>query len=143
MWQKRRRILAVLSFAVFGAAAISTLRTDSDVTSRALAQTTVTPTPAPQAFDQASAVAKLREQIKDKENEPAEKVFKITRRFGNIAHVFSTYKWETADKKESGGGVNSIELHNDGKRWWISAVSWDEERPDNPIPKEFLGKDKK
>jgi hypothetical protein len=67
---------------------------------------------------------------------------RVTRQFGNIAHVFSTYKWETADKKESGGGVNSIQLFNDGKRWWISAVSWDEERPDNPIPKEFLGSGK-
>ena len=33
-------------------------------------------TPAPAAFDQAGAIAKLREQIKGHEQEPAEKVFK-------------------------------------------------------------------
>lgn len=63
---------------------------------------------------------------------------RVTRKFGNIAHVFSTYEWETKDKKEKGRGVNSIELFFDGTRWWISAVTWDEERPNNPIPKEFL-----
>jgi hypothetical protein len=40
------------------------------------AQTGVTPTPLPAAFDQKAAIAKLREQIKGKENEPAEMVFK-------------------------------------------------------------------
>jgi hypothetical protein len=68
---------------------------------------------------------------------------RVTRRFGNLAHVFSTYEFTTADKKLSGRGVNSIELFWDGTRWWISAVSWDEERPDNPIPKEFAPRGKK
>jgi hypothetical protein len=64
---------------------------------------------------------------------------RVTRRFGNMAHVFSTYEWETtAGKKERGRGVNSLELFNDGARWWISAVTWEEERPNNPIPKELL-----
>lgn len=63
---------------------------------------------------------------------------RITRRFGNIAHVFSVYEFVTEDKKQKGRGVNSIELFWDGSRWWISAVSWDEERAGNPIPKEFL-----
>ncbi len=67
---------------------------------------------------------------------------RVTRRFGNIAHVFSAYEFTTADKKSKGRGVNSIELYWDGARWWISAVSWDGERPDNQIPKEFLIKKK-
>jgi hypothetical protein len=67
---------------------------------------------------------------------------RVAKRFGNVAHVFSAYEFTTSDKKLSGRGVNSIELFWDGSRWWISAVSWDEERPDNPIPKEFLIKDK-
>ena len=68
---------------------------------------------------------------------------RVTRQFGNMAHVFSTYEWETtAGKKERGRGVNSLELFNDGTRWWISAVTWEEERPNNPIPKEFLSKKK-
>lgn len=40
------------------------------------AQTTVTATPTPAAFDQAAAIAKLKEQIKGREQEPASKVFK-------------------------------------------------------------------
>ena len=68
---------------------------------------------------------------------------RIVRRFGNIAHVFSTYEFSTEGGKEKGRGVNSIELFWDGARWWISAASWDEERPNNPIPKEFLPKDRK
>ena len=63
---------------------------------------------------------------------------RVTRRFGNIAQVFSTYEWETADKKLKGRGVNSIGLFYDGKRWWISALSWENEHNDNPIPNEFL-----
>jgi hypothetical protein len=68
---------------------------------------------------------------------------RVTRRFGNIAHVFSTYEFWTEGKAEKTRGVNSIELFWDGARWWISAVSWDEERSNNPIPKEFLPKGKK
>ncbi|HEY0458153.1 MAG TPA: hypothetical protein VGC97_03310 [Pyrinomonadaceae bacterium] len=68
---------------------------------------------------------------------------RVVRRFGNIAHVFSVYEFSTADGKEKGRGVNSIELYWDGARWWISAAAWDEERANNPIPKEFLPKGKK
>ena len=68
---------------------------------------------------------------------------RVVRKFGNIAHVFSTYEFSTEGGKEKGRGVNSIELYWDGARWWISSASWDEERPGNPIPKEFLPKSKK
>lgn len=63
---------------------------------------------------------------------------RVVRRFGNIAHVFSAYEFTTADGKSKGNGVNSVELFWDGSRWWISAASWDEERPDNPIRKELF-----
>ena len=78
-----------------------------------------------------------------KEGFTEREINRVTRKFGNIAHVFSVYEWETEDKKEKGRGVNSIELFFDGTRWWISAVTWDEERPNNPIPKEFLPNGKK
>lgn len=68
---------------------------------------------------------------------------RVTRQYGNIAHIFSAYEWETtAGKKARGRGVNSLELYNDGTRWWISTVTWEEERPNNPIPKELLSKKK-
>jgi hypothetical protein len=66
-------------------------------------------------------------------------IHRVTQRFGNIAHVFSTYQ----TREKPGGpvlarGINSIELFWDGKRWWIASAIWDEERPDSPIPKEYL-----
>ncbi|MEO6391273.1 MAG: hypothetical protein ABIP75_05430 [Pyrinomonadaceae bacterium] len=65
---------------------------------------------------------------------------RVTRRFGNLAQVFSTYEWQSDEKKASGRGINSIELFWDGSRWWISAASWEAENRENPIPAEFLPK---
>jgi hypothetical protein len=64
-----------------------------------------------------------------------------TRRFGHMAQVMSAY--EIRSEKEGpvlARGINFIELHFDGKRWWISSVQWDGERPNNPIPKAIIGK---
>ena len=66
-------------------------------------------------------------------------IHRVTQKFGNIAHVFSTYESRT----KAGGpvierGINSIELFYDGKRWWIASAIWDDERPDNPILAEYL-----
>lgn len=60
--------------------------------------------------------------------------------FGQIAHVFSTYdsRHEATDKTPFARGINSIQLMNDGKRWWIVTVYWDSERPDNPLPPQYL-----
>lgn len=62
-----------------------------------------------------------------------------TERFGQMAHVYSTY----ASRHEKNTapferGINSIELFNDGKRWWCVSIYWDAERPGNPMPKEYL-----
>ena len=66
-------------------------------------------------------------------------IHRTTRRFGNVAHVFSTYEMrERADGPVIGRGINSIELFWDGTRWWIAAAQGDDERPDNPIPIEYL-----
>jgi hypothetical protein len=66
-------------------------------------------------------------------------VHRVTHRFGNLAHVFSTYEMRrTPGGPVFGRGVNSIELFWDGTRWWIAAAVWDDERPDNPIPPELL-----
>lgn len=59
-------------------------------------------------------------------------------RFGNVAHVWSAYEWKTADG-ESGRGVNGLHLFWDGDRWWITHATWDVEREENPIPREWLG----
>lgn len=66
-------------------------------------------------------------------------IHRVTQRFGNMAHVFSTYEARnTEDGPIIARGINSIQLYFDGARWWITAAMWDDERPDNPIPKEFL-----
>jgi hypothetical protein len=63
---------------------------------------------------------------------------RVVKRFGNIAHVFSTYEYTNDAKTEKGRGVNSIDLYWDGTRWWIAFAGWDEERPGNRLSKEFL-----
>lgn len=44
----------------------------------------------------------------------------------NIAHVFSGYESRSKvdDAKPFERGVNSFQLMNDGKRWWIVTIYW-------------------
>ena len=65
-----------------------------------------------------------------------------TELYGNIAHVFSTYdsRRKAEDPKPFARGINSIQLMNDGKRWWIVTVFWQGEGPDNPLPEKYLKK---
>lgn len=66
-------------------------------------------------------------------------IARCTEQFGNIAHVFTTYTSRHEPKDQPfERGINSVELLNDGTRWWILTISWDSERPDNPIPAEYL-----
>ena len=60
--------------------------------------------------------------------------------FGNIAHVFSTYesRHKAEDAKPFARGINSFQLMNDGKRWWVVTIFWQEETPKNPLPKQYL-----
>ncbi|HEX6878935.1 MAG TPA: hypothetical protein VF135_01100 [Terriglobales bacterium] len=59
--------------------------------------------------------------------------------FGTVAQVFSTYESRHAKgEKPFTRGINSIQLLNDGKRWWVVSILWDSERPDNPIPEKYL-----
>jgi hypothetical protein len=37
-------------------------------------------------------------------------------------------------------GINSIQLMNDGKRWWIINIYWMQESEENPIPEKYLPK---
>lgn len=66
-------------------------------------------------------------------------IHRVTERFGPIAHVWSTYESRrTQDGPVIARGINSIELFWDGKRWWIANAIWTDERPDLPIPSEYL-----
>jgi len=67
-------------------------------------------------------------------------VSRRTERFNSIAHVFSTYesRHKQDDAQAFDRGINSIQLFNDGKRWWIVTVFWEAERPGNAIPEKYL-----
>lgn len=68
---------------------------------------------------------------------------RTTEQFGRIMHAFSTYdsKRKADDAAPFMRGINSIQLLDDGTRWWILSVFWDSERADNPIPAKYLNKD--
>jgi len=60
--------------------------------------------------------------------------------FGPMAHVFSTYRKgiNVADPLKMGRGINSLQIFNEAGRWRICAILWMDEKPDCPIPSEFL-----
>ena len=62
--------------------------------------------------------------------------------FGNITQVFSTYESfrSKLDLAPFMRGINSIQLLNDGNRWWIVTIYWTQETKDNPIPSIYLPK---
>jgi hypothetical protein len=58
-------------------------------------------------------------------------------RFGNVAQVFSAYEARTAPE---GGerikrGMNFAHLFNDGRRWWLMHLIWDDEREGVEVPR--------
>ena len=58
-------------------------------------------------------------------------------RFGNVAQVFSAYEARTAPQ---GGelikrGMNLAHLFNDGRRWWLMHMIWDDERDGVTVPR--------
>lgn len=63
-----------------------------------------------------------------------------TERFGHIAHVWSTYesRRRRSDAQPFARGINSIQLFNDGARWWVISVYWQAETPTAPLPVEYL-----
>src|SRR5437868_561448 len=63
-----------------------------------------------------------------------------TEKFANIAHLFSTYESRHTkdDPKPFARGINSIQMMDDGKRWWIVTVFWQAEDEKNPLPAEYL-----
>lgn len=51
-------------------------------------------------------------------------------RFGQVAHVWSKYEARSSPDSPDviKRGANSIQLFNDGRRWWIVSTIWDNER---------------
>jgi hypothetical protein len=79
----------------------------------------------PQILDIEGFIARVEPFFK--ENGFYEKeIARRTEQFGNIAHVWSIYesRHNEDDPEPFMRGINSIQLFNDGKRWWIVNVYW-------------------
>ncbi len=65
---------------------------------------------------------------------------RTTEVFGQIAHVFSTYEARHApsDAKPFMRGINSIQLYNDGQRWWVVNLLWRAEDAKLTLPERYL-----
>jgi hypothetical protein len=59
--------------------------------------------------------------------------------YGPIMQAFSTYesRRNVADTTRV-RGINSIQLYNDGTRWWVVGVLWANERNNGTIPPAYL-----
>ena len=57
-----------------------------------------------------------------------------------IAHVWSTYESRHAkdDAKPFARGINSIQLFNDGSRWWLLSIFWEAEDANHSLPEQYL-----
>ena len=60
--------------------------------------------------------------------------------FGQIAHVWSTYesRHDPGEAVPFMRGINSIQLFNDGNRWWILSIYWQQESPQHAIPEKYF-----
>jgi hypothetical protein len=62
--------------------------------------------------------------------------------FGTVAQVFSSYEARNklSDAKPFMRGINSIQLLNDGNRWWIMTIAWTPESAAAPLPDKYSKK---
>jgi hypothetical protein len=66
-------------------------------------------------------------------------IARTTEQFGRIAHTFSSYEaFRGTETQPFMRGINSIQLWNDGTRWWIVSVFWQQESASDPIPERYL-----
>lgn len=67
-------------------------------------------------------------------------VARRTEQFGRIAHVWSSYesRHDLRDAAPFMRGINSFQLFNDGKRWWILSIYWQHETAKHAIPEKYL-----
>jgi hypothetical protein len=66
-------------------------------------------------------------------------VARRTERFGNVAHVWGTFEYETSDPaRPRDRGINSIQLVYADGRWWVMTLLTAAERPWHPLPAEYL-----
>lgn len=76
----------------------------------------------------------------EKEGFHEREIARRVEQYGNIAHVFTTYeaKHKLSDEKPFMRGINSIQLLNDGTRWWVVTIAWSPETSDTPLPEKYM-----
>ena len=94
---------------------------------------------APQMLDVDAYIARV-EPFFEKDGFYEKEIARRTEQFGQIAQVWSTYesRHQPDDPKPFMRGINSIQLFNDGKRWWIVSIYWQHESAQDPIPDGYL-----
>jgi hypothetical protein len=94
---------------------------------------------APQILDIDGFIARV-EPFFEENGFYEKEIARHTEQFGNIAHVWSIYesRHNEDDPEPFMRGINSIQLFNDGKRWWIVNIYWQQENAENPIPAKYL-----
>lgn len=65
---------------------------------------------------------------------------RTTEQFGAVTHAFSAYdsRVKADDPEPFARGINSIQLLDDGERWWVVTIFWDSERPGQEIPSKYV-----
>lgn len=87
-------------------------------------------------FDHPSFVEQAEPLMREGFREP--ELRRIVHRYGNIAHVASSYELlRRSDGSRHSRGVNYIQLYFDGQRWWIASVVWQDEDAAHPLPPEL------
>jgi hypothetical protein len=94
---------------------------------------------APQILDVEGFIGRV-EPFFEKSGFYEKEIARRTEQFGQIAHVWSTYesRHNEHDPEPFMRGINSIQLFNDGKRWWIVSIYWQQEMASAPIPEKYL-----
>ncbi|HEX4637890.1 MAG TPA: hypothetical protein VH170_00220 [Chthoniobacterales bacterium] len=94
---------------------------------------------APLVLDVEGYIARV-EPLFAKEGFYETEVARRVEQFGRIAHVWSTYesRHDQSETQPFMRGVNSFQLFNDGKRWWILSVYWQHESAAYPLPQKYL-----
>lgn len=67
-------------------------------------------------------------------------IFREVAEYGSLVHVFSTYESYRSKSDEAPfmRGINSIQLLNDGNRWWVMHIYWLGETEALPLPAKYL-----
>jgi hypothetical protein len=94
---------------------------------------------APNILDVNGFIARA-EPILEKNGFYEKEIARRVEHFGHIAHVWSTYesRHDPGDAQPFMRGINSIQLFNDGTRWWIVSIYWQQEGPEHPVPEKYV-----